>query len=127
VVEDDEMLRETIGEVMVDIGHDVKLSGNGREALAYLAEWAADLIILDLMMPLMDAYEFRDRQRGHADGSRAKVLVLSAAHDVEEAAERLQANAWLAKPFDLGEMLQTVERLLGTSQGSTGEVTAGPT
>lgn len=126
VVEDDQMLRETIGEVMVDIGHEVRLAGNGREALVQLEGWPADLIILDLMMPLMDAYEFHDRQREHAAGRPAKVLVLSAAHDVAEAAERLGATAWMAKPFNLGSMLETVDRLLESSPGQAAGVGAGP-
>src|SRR5687768_5756527 len=59
VVEDDNTLRETIGEVMADDGHEVRLARNGHEALEHLAGWDAEVVILDLMMPRMDAYEFR--------------------------------------------------------------------
>src|SRR5687768_7663674 len=48
VVEDDDTLRETIGEVMADDGHDVRLARNGHEALEYLAGWEAEVVILDL-------------------------------------------------------------------------------
>lgn len=112
VVEDDELLRETIGEVIADVGHEVRLAANGHEALAQIADWPVELIVLDLMMPLMDAYEFRARQRREALAPDPKVLVLSASPDVEEAAGKLEATAWLSKPFNLGVMLEVVDRLL---------------
>lgn len=112
VVEDDETLRETLGEVMADEGYEVRLAANGVEGLERLEEWDADLVILDLMMPLMDAYEFRTHQRGKGASTDAPVLLLSAARDIEEAARQLDAEAWLAKPFVLTDMLDTVDRLL---------------
>ena len=112
VVEDDETLRETLGEVMADEGHEVRLAANGVEGLERLEGWEADLVILDLMMPLMDAYEFRTHQRGAGASTDAPVLLLSAARDIEAAARQLEAKAWLAKPFVLTEMLDAVDRLL---------------
>jgi two-component system, chemotaxis family, chemotaxis protein CheY len=117
VVEDDELLRETLAEVLADVGHEVRVAANGQEALQRLDGWPPDLIILDLMMPLMDAYEFRERQLRHDRASGPNVLVLSASPDVGAAAERLQATAWLAKPFNLGVMLDTVRRLLEPTAG----------
>jgi CheY-like chemotaxis protein len=117
VVEDDELLRETLGEVLSDIGHEVRLASNGQEALDRLEGWSADLIILDLMMPFMDAYEFRERLALEGPQPAPRVLVLSASSDVGAAAERLEATAWLAKPFNLGVMLDTVRRLLEPAAG----------
>jgi len=112
VVEDDETLRETIADVMTDDGHDVRLAADGHEALERLAGWDADVVILDLMMPRMDAYEFRERHLQTAAGRATRVLIVSAATDIEAAAERLGAAAWLAKPFTLDEMVDTVNGLL---------------
>ncbi|MDQ2689017.1 MAG: response regulator [Chloroflexota bacterium] len=112
VVEDDETLRDTLGEVMADEGHDVRLASNGADALERLEDWDPDLVILDLMMPHMDAYEFRRRQQRLGAAASAKVLILSAARDLESASSRLEADAWLGKPFTLGEMMDTVSRLL---------------
>ena len=117
VVEDDEMLRETLDEVLTDVGHEVRTAANGQEALQRLEAWSADLIILDLMMPFMDAYEFRERLLLDGHGPEPRVLVLSASSDVGAAAERLEATAWLAKPFNLGVMLDTVRRLLEPTAG----------
>jgi DNA-binding response OmpR family regulator len=112
VVEDDQILRETIGEVMSDDGHDVRVAEDGQEALAQLSAWDPELVILDLMMPKMNAYEFRDAQRRDGTGSGAQVLVLSAVPDVERAATELGADAWLAKPFRLDELVAVVDDLI---------------
>lgn len=113
VVEDDEILRETLAEVMLDEGHEVRAAANGKAALEALDSWQPDLIILDLMMPLMDAYEFRRRQRAQGMAPEARVLILSAARDLGVAASRIGADAWIGKPFRLGEVIRAVERLLG--------------
>lgn len=115
VVEDDEMLREALLEVLDDEGHDVRVAGHGAEALQALessGDWVPELLVLDLMMPVMDAFEFREHQRRRAVAAAARVLVLSAARDLDGAAERLAADAYLAKPFRLDEMLEVVNRLL---------------
>lgn len=112
VVEDDEILRETLTEVMRDEGHEVRAAENGSAALDVLGEWTPDLIVLDLMMPVMDADEFRRRQIAAGLAADARVLILSAARDLAGAAERIGADAWMPKPFHLGEVIETVERLV---------------
>ena len=111
VVEDDEILRDTLVEIMADEGHEVRGAANGQAALDQLAVWEPDVIVLDLMLPLVDAYEFRRRQRGDGLADGAKVLILSAARDLEAAADHIGADAWLAKPFRLLEVIEAVERL----------------
>jgi CheY-like chemotaxis protein len=115
VVEDDETLRETLTEVLADEGHDVRGAAHGYEALERLDEWSADLIVLDLMMPRMDAFEFREHQRHRPDAATTKVMVLSAARELETAADRLGADAWLAKPFNLADVIDSVAELLPRS------------
>ncbi|HEX2766486.1 MAG TPA: response regulator [Candidatus Limnocylindria bacterium] len=113
VVEDDAVLRETLEEVLRDEGHEVRTAAHGQEALDLMDEWHPELIILDLMMPVMDGFAFRDEQlrKGIALGTR--VLVLSAARDLEAAATRVTADAFLSKPFRLDEVLSSVSLLLG--------------
>lgn len=112
VVEDDEILRDTLVEVVGDEGHQVRAAANGQAALDELASWEADVIVLDLMMPLMDAHEFRRRQLADGIAAGAKILVLSAARDLQAAADRISADAWLAKPFRLNDVIQAIERLV---------------
>lgn len=115
VVEDEPTLRETLAEVLIDEGHEVRAAAHGDEALDHLDGWVPDLILLDLMMPTMDAHEFRERQRQLGIAPRAQTLVISAALGIEVAAERLGADAWIAKPFLLDEVVEAVDRLLETS------------
>ena len=121
VVEDDDTLRETIGEVMADDGHEIRLARNGQEALEHLPGWEAEVVILDLMMPRMDAYEFRAVQLRDGIAPDARILILSAAPDVASAAEKLQADAWVAKPFVLSRLIEVVDDLLDRPRRSLSE------
>jgi CheY-like chemotaxis protein len=112
VVEDDDSLREALLEVLGDEGHEVRVAEHGAKALETLDGWEPEVLVLDLMMAVMDAFEFREHQRSREAALDARVLVLSAARDLGGAAERLDADAYLAKPFRLDEMLSTVDRLL---------------
>jgi CheY-like chemotaxis protein len=115
LVEDDVTLRETLAEVLVDEGHEVRAAAHGRDALDQLDGWEPDLIVLDIMMPTMDAFRFRERQRALGIAASAKTLVLSATRDLEAAAARLDADAWIGKPFVLAEVVGAVDRLLAES------------
>ena len=111
VVEDDEILRDTLVEVMLDEGHDVRAAANGAMALESMGDWTPDVIVLDLMMPLMDAYEFRRHQLSDGVAAESRVLILSAARDLEAAADEIGADAWIGKPFRLVAVIDAVERL----------------
>jgi len=115
VVEDDDGLRETLAEVLVDDGHEVRVAEDGEAALEALQEWSPEIIVLDLMMPRMDGYAFRARQRDLPWAPTAKILVLSAARDVRSAAAELDADGWLVKPFGVHDVLSTIRGLLAES------------
>lgn len=117
VVEDDDTLRSVIGEVLVDEGYHVDLATDGHEALEILRGADPDLIILDVMMPRMDAFRFREIQQARGPG-RAAVLVVSAVRDVRSAAATLGAQAFLPKPFQLQALLAEVDRLLSGGRPS---------
>jgi DNA-binding response OmpR family regulator len=112
VVDDDRTMRETLGEVLTDEGYLVETAADGHEALERLRDWSADLVILDVMMPVMDAFAFRSElaRRGSTDG--CAVLVVSAAPYLDQAARRLDATDAIAKPFSLDVLLDRVEALL---------------
>ena len=113
LVEDDDTLRETLTEVLLDEGHDVRAAAHGHEALDHLDGWEPHLILLDLMMPVMDAFAFRKRQRELGIAPAAQTILISAARDLESAAERLDADGWIAKPFLLADVIDTVDGVLG--------------
>jgi two-component system response regulator MprA len=112
IVEDDDNLRQTLAEVLTDEGHEVRVAADGELALGEMATWDPELIVLDLMMPRMDGYAFRRRQRDLPGAPSMKILILSAARDVRDAASELEADAWLAKPFGVHEVLSSVTGLL---------------
>jgi two-component system response regulator MprA len=112
VVEDDETLRETLGEVMTEDGHEVRMAADGHQALVEMTHWDPDIVVLDLMMPNMNAYELRHAQHRNGAAAGARVLVLSAVPDLESAAADLGADAWLAKPFRLDELITVLDDLI---------------
>ena len=109
VVEDDVDTREMIGRFLELEGFAVESAANGRQALDRLDAGAkACVILLDLMMPVMDGWEFRRRQASNETLSKIPVIVFSAAG--RERMRQIDANEYLAKPVDLDELLQRISR-----------------
>jgi two-component system response regulator MprA len=113
VVDDDPTLRETLGEVLTDEGYEVRVAQNGRDALEELDRWETDLVILDVMMPVMDAYGFRATLAERRE-LMPPVILLSAAPGLGSAAHDLGAVEVIAKPFRLHELLEGVRRALAS-------------
>src|ERR671922_368969 len=88
VVDDDRDLRELLGAVLTAAGYDVLMAENGAAALSVLRTVLPDLIILDLMMPVMNGWQFREAQNALPDYARIPVVCLSGHH-----AARHQASA----------------------------------
>jgi CheY-like chemotaxis protein len=112
VVEDDEAIRGLVSEVLRDDGYDVSEAANGVEALAYVGGHRPDLIVLDLMMPVMDGWAFVEACRRNQSCRQVPIVVTSASHDLPRTAERLRAygvRTCLAKPFDVDGLLALVE------------------
>ena len=110
VVDDDALIRETLATALSDEGYSVRVAADGQAALETLDEWLPDLIVLDLMMPVMDGHAFRDAQRALGNAADIPVIVLSAAHNIQARASNLDAAAVFPKPFDLSTLLDAIER-----------------
>jgi DNA-binding response OmpR family regulator len=110
VVDDDPVLRETLEEVLAAEGYDVEAASNGLEALSVLPGWHPDLIILDLIMPIMDGWRFRAEQR-LTSSADVPVLVLTSHWDAAHASSGLEAAETVRKPFALDELLGTIRRI----------------
>jgi len=111
VVDDDPDIRESLREVLEDEGYEVACVGNGREALDHLkaASPPPCVILLDLMMPVMDGWEFA---RSLDPGARPPIIVLSADRNVSAKAKEIGALGWLGKPFELSELLAAVRSVV---------------
>jgi DNA-binding response OmpR family regulator len=112
VVEDYEPLRESILRGLVREGHSVVGSGNGSEALSMALGSLPDLVVLDLMLPGLDGFEFLRRFR--SEGKSTPILMLTARDAVTDRIEGLDAGAddYMVKPFAFAEFLARVRALL---------------
>ena len=79
---------------------------NGAEALAVVD--GEELILLDMRMPVVDGWAFAKQFR--ASGKRVPIVVMTAAENARRWAEEIGATGYIAKPFDVNELLQTIER-----------------
>ncbi len=113
VVEDDPDLLEGLSELLESEGHSVRRARHGLEALGFLrAGQRPCLILLDLMMPIMNGWQFRHEQRMDSELSKIPVVVISAKTDLSAHAHWLEADAYVQKPVRPEILLQTVQQLL---------------
>ena len=111
VIDDDADIRETLTEILGDEGYRVTGVRNGREALDYLsAKTRPSLILLDMMMPEMDGWRFRQEQQRNPAISGIPVVILSAHGNVREAALALGVADYLRKPLRVENLLEIAER-----------------
>jgi CheY-like chemotaxis protein len=112
VVEDDLDVREAITYVLRDAGYGITSAGNGDEALEALRRGLNPVaILLDLMMPGMNGYEFRAQQRADPAIADIPVIVLTAMRGAEAAATSLSAAGFVMKPARVDDLLETVSRV----------------
>ena len=104
VVDDEREIREAVAEVLADEGYEVLDAGDGAEALSKLRAFHPSVVLLDLMMPGMNGWEFREAQQHDPDLSGIPVIVLSALGK----AAGIDAAGYIRKPFELDELLTAV-------------------
>jgi two-component system, chemotaxis family, chemotaxis protein CheY len=110
VVDDDENIREFVSLALMGEGHEVNVASNGAVALDVVGMVSPDVILLDMRMPVMDGWQFASAYR-EMPGQRAHVVVMTAARDAARSGAEISADANLAKPFELDELLDLVEQL----------------
>ncbi len=115
VVDDDEALRNAVRRALRLEGYDVDTAVDGADALAHLERLSADVVVLDVLMPVLDGVSLCRRLR--AAGDRTPVLMLTARDAVSDRVVGLDAGAddYLTKPFALEELLARVRALLRRS------------
>jgi CheY-like chemotaxis protein len=108
VVDDDQDIRDALCELLRDEGYLAVAAANGAEALSYLnVRELPCVILLDLMMPIMDGWEFRRQQQGDPRFSSIPVVVITAAG--EQYASTIAVDRVLPKPLQLDSVLETLE------------------
>src|ERR1700684_2140293 len=107
VVDDEPDERFMVGRALKKQGHDVRAAENGAAGLKMVQEWVPDLVVTDIMMPVMDGIEFIRRLRG--DPVTAGIPILAASGDCHLAGA---ADAVLQKPYDNDRLVMLVNSLL---------------
>jgi signal transduction histidine kinase/DNA-binding response OmpR family regulator len=123
LIEDDEATRSLMGSILRENGWQVTEAGNGRIGLDLYDEAAPDLILLDLMMPEMDGFEFLEALRNRPDTVAAPVVVVTAADLTEDDHRRLNGGVeYVLRKSDLSreEMLTEVREVVSKFAASEG-------
>jgi two-component system, chemotaxis family, chemotaxis protein CheY len=108
VVDDEPAIRHAVEAVLVEEGFEVDTAPNGAVALEALDSARPDAILLDLRMPVMDGYAFLDAHQ-RRPAPRAPVIVCSTAPDAARLVNK-GAAGYLRKPFDIDELIETINR-----------------
>ena len=110
LVEDDTDIREEMASMLEGEGYQVVQARNGQEALDHLKTLPAPcIILLDLMMPVMNGWDFRARQLADPALKGIPTVIVSGAAQAPQEALSLGATAFLQKPFDLEPLLDVIE------------------
>jgi CheY-like chemotaxis protein len=114
IIDDDAELRGAVAEALQDCGFQVATAGNGREGLDFLRRASAPrLILLDLIMPVMNGWQFCSEKQADPALAHIPVIALSAAAKMDPASPYyIDVHDVLPKPVDLEQLLSVVRRSL---------------
>jgi two-component system chemotaxis response regulator CheY len=110
VVDDDELIRDTVASTLADEGYPVATAPDGAAALDEVERQPPTAILLDMKMPIMDGWAFACAYRQQPE-PHAPIVVMTAAADAPKRAADVGAAAYLSKPFDLDDVLKLVGRI----------------
>jgi len=113
-VDDDRLLLRLIELNLGKAGMKVLLADSGREALRLAMEETPDIILLDLMMPMMDGYEVMRRLKAEQETMNIPVVMLTAKSSINDRmrCEEMGAVAYITKPFNLEELRGTIKNIV---------------
>jgi DNA-binding NtrC family response regulator len=112
VVDDEDALRTVLSNELTNEGYQVQNASDGDEAVNELTKSTYDLILLDIKMPRMNGFEVLKYVKEHH--AKTKVVMLTGFADLKNAIEskKLGADDFVSKPYDLVDLLTTIERVL---------------
>src|SRR6476469_772309 len=109
IVEDEQDLSDLLMDVLETEGHTARTAGNGLEALSRIKERRPQLILLDMMMPVMDGWQYIERLRANEEWTNIPVVVMTAVYDMSSLERKTGAKAILTKPFDIELIVDAVD------------------
>ena len=110
VIEDDPDARDLLVRVLESAGYRVRATSNCVTGLAHLRSEPTCLVLLDLMVPVMDGWQFRAAQLNDPDVATVPVLVVSGHPTVGQQAKLLGAAGYLPKPIDVDRLVEMVKQ-----------------
>jgi len=114
LIEDSVDLQELTKELLISEGYEVYCVNNGQEAIEFLRVDSSkiDLILLDLMMPVMDGYQFRKLQLLNTQWAHIPVVISTAAGNAEKKAQDLQAQGFFDKAKGIEDLLSVIKGIV---------------
>ncbi|MDZ7667762.1 MAG: response regulator [Desulfotignum sp.] len=114
LVDDEDSNLSLLTRWLVPLNYDIELAANGEEAVQKAKEWRPDLIILDIMMPVMDGFEASRILKTDPETKNIPIIMVTALHDRHSRLKGLNAaaNDFLSKPIDQSELIIRVKNLL---------------
>lgn len=114
VVDDEPNIVQTLKDRLEMNEYIVATAGNGAEGLKQAQEQEPDLILLDVIMPIMDGHEMLEKLREQAWGQEISVIMLTARSQAQDIARAKACNIddYIIKPFDLSELLEKIESII---------------
>ena len=116
VVDDDPSIREMLSDFLAMEGYAVETAADGDEGLRAVEESNPSLVVLDMRMPVLDGWGFARKLRER--GIKLPILVVTASQSPRLWAEEIGADGYLAKPFDLVDLLNAIEQINLSSNAS---------
>lgn len=115
VVDDDSGIREALTDILEDEGYAVRSAADGQAALDILRQQAElpALVLLDLMMPRMNGWQFRSEQQRDPTLADIPVVVISASANIHDQVQALDAAAFIAKPIEYDRLVGVVGQYCG--------------
>jgi CheY-like chemotaxis protein len=112
VIDDEQISREGVGEVLAEEGYEVALAADGHEAVALLASFLPDLILTDLQMPGLDGIGVLNHVKNVYPTVLVIIFTADVTIDAQRKAERLGVQDYINKPLDFTDLLRRVARAL---------------
>jgi DNA-binding response OmpR family regulator len=127
VVDDEPMVRDTLGQFLAEEGYVVDTAIDGNDALDRVRAARPDAILLDLMMPGMNGRQFLQALRDDPSYQQVPVLIMTAVHGLEVNLASIGASEVVEKPFQIEDLLNKVALAVYRSRDADRAVTAMPT
>jgi CheY-like chemotaxis protein len=117
VVDDDDATRVLLTDLFNSHGYAVVVAANGEEGLQHLLDYSPDLVVLDLQMPVMDGWQFREEQLlTDVRVASVPVVLLTGTGNAAKSAKTLHAAGFIQKPFEPDLLLDEVLKALKTAR-----------